>query len=374
MEQPRDSSAQLTCQLNSQETYGSRERQSQGHTRLPIRGHRQYHRGARRVEVHSTAVSNIAPLDAHHAIRPDGHPPRAMDHSGHNMDHSGHSMDHSGHNMDHSGHNMSAMDAASAVVNASLAAATTAASELATAVHQHVTGQDMAAAGSGTGHGAGMAGHDHAQHVSAGAATGGHAVGHTGGHGGHGGHGGMSMTFHFGVSEYVLFDAWHVTTVGGMVASCLGLFIVALLYEGLKYKREDLLRKNATREQFDTIRVPSDGGVTEVTTVSNSEYGAASHDAGERGSEGSDATESRPITASGRRSEAACARQRMLSKHHFLQTFLHAVQVVVGYFLMLAFMTYNVWLGIAIVLGAAAGYFIFGSKKFVVVDVTEHCH
>ena len=50
------------------------------------------------------------------------------------------------------------------------------------------------------------------------------------------------------------------------------------------------------------------------------------------------------------------------------------LQVVVGYFLMLAFMTYNVWLGIAIVLGAAAGYFIFGSKKFVVVDVTEHCH
>lgn len=45
------------------------------------------------------------------------------------------------------------------------------------------------------------------------------------------------MTFHFGVTEYVLFDAWHVTSAGGMVASCLGLFLIALLYEGLKYKR-----------------------------------------------------------------------------------------------------------------------------------------
>ena len=45
------------------------------------------------------------------------------------------------------------------------------------------------------------------------------------------------MTFHFGVNEFVLFDAWHVTSAGGMVASCIGLFILALLYEGLKYKR-----------------------------------------------------------------------------------------------------------------------------------------
>jgi len=274
------------------------------------------------------------------------HSDHKMDHSAHKMDHSGH-MDHSAH-ADHSGHDMGAMDAAQAVFNATLAAATTVATEVASAVHNHVTGQDAGAGhdhsqhtGNGIDHSQHMGmdhsqhmgmdhsqdmGMDHSQHMSAGAAT-----------GAHGGHQGMmAMTFHFGVTEYVLFDAWHVTTAGGMVASCLGLFLIALLYEGLKYKREDLLRKNATRNQFDTIRVPTDGGVTEVTTVSPS--------------------------------------QRMLSKHHFLQTFLHAVQVVVGYFLMLAFMTYNVWLGIAIVLGAAAGYFIFGSKKFVVVDVTEHCH
>lgn len=64
----------------------------------------------------------------------------------------------------------------------------------------------------------------------------------------------------------------------------------------------------------------------------------------------------------------------MLSKMHFLQTFLHMVQMVISYFLMLIFMTYNTWLCIAVVLGAGVGYFLFGWKKSVVVDVTEHCH
>ena len=52
-----------------------------------------------------------------------------------------------------------------------------------------------------------------------------------------------------------------------------------------------------------------------------------------------------------------------------------SVQIVVSYCLMLIFMTYNVWLCLAVALGAATGYFMFGWKKTVVVDVGgEHCH
>ena len=51
------------------------------------------------------------------------------------------------------------------------------------------------------------------------------------------------------------------------------------------------------------------------------------------------------------------------------------VQIVLSYCLMLIFMTYNVWLCLAVALGAAIGYFMFGWKKTVVVDVGgEHCH
>ena len=50
-------------------------------------------------------------------------------------------------------------------------------------------------------------------------------------------------------------------------------------------------------------------------------------------------------------------------------------QIVLSYCLMLIFMTYNVWLCLAVALGAATGYFMFGWKKTVVVDVGgEHCH
>lgn len=67
-------------------------------------------------------------------------------------------------------------------------------------------------------------------------------------------------------------------------------------------------------------------------------------------------------------------RQRMLSPAHFMQTLLHIFQVVVSYFLMLVFMTYNGYLCIAVAAGAGMGYFLFSWRKAVVVDITEHCH
>lgn len=38
---------------------------------------------------------------------------------------------------------------------------------------------------------------------------------------------------------------------------------------------------------------------------------------------------------------------------------MHVVQVVLGYLLMLVVMTYQVYLGIAVILGAGLGYFLF---------------
>lgn len=64
----------------------------------------------------------------------------------------------------------------------------------------------------------------------------------------------------------------------------------------------------------------------------------------------------------------------MLSWMNLLQTVLHAIQVTVSFLLMLVFMTYNYWLCLAVVAGASTGYFLFGWKKSVIVDVTEHCH
>lgn len=62
-----------------------------------------------------------------------------------------------------------------------------------------------------------------------------------------------------------------------------------------------------------------------------------------------------------------------MSRMHLLQTFLHLIQVVLSYGLMLIAMTYNVYLVLAIVLGAACGYFFFGWVRQRSVDASEHC-
>lgn len=43
---------------------------------------------------------------------------------------------------------------------------------------------------------------------------------------------------------------------------------------------------------------------------------------------------------------------------HFGQSLLHVAQVVVGYFMMLAVMSYNTWIFFGVVLGSGVGYYL----------------
>ncbi|XP_049955509.1 high affinity copper uptake protein 1-like isoform X2 [Schistocerca serialis cubense] len=146
----------------------------------------------------------------------------------------------------------------------------------------------------------------------------------------------MAMTFHTGYTETVLFDGWKINSVGGLIGSIIGIVFMAALYEGLKYYREYLFWKTYNGLQYRSVSEPGEKNTT---------------------------SEDNQIV-----------QRNMFSSMHFFQTFLHIVQVVLSYFLMLIFMTYNVWLCLGVVIGAALGYFLFGWKKSVIVDVTEHCH
>lgn len=154
--------------------------------------------------------------------------------------------------------------------------------------------------------------------------------------GSHMGHSMMAMTFHTGYSETVLFDGWKINSVGGLIGSIVGIIFMAALYEGLKYYREYLFWKTYNGMQYRSVSEP-----------------------GEKNTSSED---------------NRIVQRTMFSSMHFFQTFLHIIQVVLSYFLMLIFMTYNVWLCLGVVIGAALGYFLFGWKKSVIVDVTEHCH
>ncbi|CAB0044024.1 unnamed protein product [Trichogramma brassicae] len=175
-------------------------------------------------------------------------------------------------------------------------------------------------------HGAGHDAHaGHAGHAGHDAAAGLHEPSMCSGSSGH--MHGMSMAFHGGYCETILFEGWKISSLGGLIGSIIGIVIMAALYEGLKYYREYLFWKD-------------------LQLAAVSMLGEVVH--------------RQPPT--------------MLSWMHAFQTSLHIVQIILSYFLMLIFMTYNSWLCAAVVVGAAIGYFLFGWKKSVIVDVTEHCH
>lgn len=51
----------------------------------------------------------------------------------------------------------------------------------------------------------------------------------------------MKMYFHGGYNEVILFDFWRISTLGGLIGSMIGCFILGILYEGLKFLREFLI-------------------------------------------------------------------------------------------------------------------------------------
>lgn len=54
---------------------------------------------------------------------------------------------------------------------------------------------------------------------------------------------------------------------------------------------------------------------------------------------------------------------KMFSSVHLAQTALHGLQLLIGYILMLIFMTYNVYLCAAVIIGATLGYWLFSADK-----------
>ena len=52
----------------------------------------------------------------------------------------------------------------------------------------------------------------------------------------------MKIYFHGGYIEVILFSFWRISSVGGLVGSMIGCFLLGVLYEGLKFFREFMLR------------------------------------------------------------------------------------------------------------------------------------
>lgn len=62
--------------------------------------------------------------------------------------------------------------------------------------------------------------------------------------------------FHGGYNETILFSQWKTESVEGLIGSMVFIFIMAALYEGLKYYREFLFWKTYNALQYRAVSVP----------------------------------------------------------------------------------------------------------------------
>ncbi|XP_077626022.1 protein SLC31A2 [Crocuta crocuta] len=133
------------------------------------------------------------------------------------------------------------------------------------------------------------------------------------------------MHFIFSNEVVLLFDFWSVHSPAGMALSVLVVLFLAVLYESIKVGKAKLLHQAVV-----TMSVLSSQRLVEETDQDSS------------------ASDSAP---------AGRTRLRWFLCH-FGQSLIHVVQVVIGYFMMLAVMSYNTWVFFGVILGSAVGYYL----------------
>lgn len=141
----------------------------------------------------------------------------------------------------------------------------------------------------------------------------------------------MNMWFWFGnnLGNFLL-PKYNVITTSSFFCTCLGLFALAILYEGMKVLQIKLHQSTSTLIQNQSPRISENSCLLSKISSRSIRKHVSLH----------------------------CMQWSTWSFqvfHWFVHTFL-------GYLLMLAIMTYNVYINIAIVLGGGLGYWIFGLK------------
>ncbi|XP_042335371.1 probable low affinity copper uptake protein 2 [Sceloporus undulatus] len=135
----------------------------------------------------------------------------------------------------------------------------------------------------------------------------------------------MPMHFYFSDKVVLLFDFWNVHSPAGMVLSVVVIMLLAVLYEAIKVGKVKLIQRTMP------IIPPS---------ISQETLGEP-----ERGSINMGTTHLTSIP-------------KIQLPWHVAQTFIHVVQVVLGYLVMLAVMSYNSWIFLGVIVGSAVGYYV----------------
>ncbi|ORY76706.1 Ctr copper transporter family-domain-containing protein [Protomyces lactucae-debilis] len=157
---------------------------------------------------------------------------------------------------------------------------------------------------------------------------------------GHMGHGDMgaaacSMNMYLNAdikNLCILTEKWHITGVWSLLQSCIIIILFAMLFE---FIRERIRRYEAGIGAID---------------IDSSQAGTVS-------------------------SERATNRTpRAIRQSQMIKAFLYAFQVAVSYILMLVFMTFNVYVMAAVVIGAGLGHYFFNTDPASIGSKSMACH
>ncbi|CAD5229151.1 unnamed protein product [Bursaphelenchus okinawaensis] len=170
----------------------------------------------------------------------------------------------------------------------------------------------------------------------------------------------MKMYFHFGFEEVILFDFWRTDSFVGILFSSLIIFIMAALYEGLKWVRVYLQTYASSKQKCHHIELKENNATTEDALISKNNDNTATLK--------SDDVYKSTVTREARPKVRGLDRflkhidvhnPSPFSSFRLLQTFLYCLQLTVAYWLMLIAMTYNVYLTAMVVIGAGFGHWLF---------------
>lgn len=132
--------------------------------------------------------------------------------------------------------------------------------------------------------------------------------------------------FHGGHCEQILWKGWTARTVLEFSLSAFAIFLLAFLYEGVKFLRQFLLRREL--EKISKNKEKIDVVCTTIAGLKNKQLF-----------------------------------KQIIAPQHLIQTLLFLFQVTLSMLLMLIFMSFNYWLCLSIILGLTVGYFLFGWIK-----------
>ena len=157
----------------------------------------------------------------------------------------------------------------------------------------------------------------------------------------------MKRYFHFGNCQRFLFKTWTIVNEGDLVGAMCAIYILGILYEGLKSLRNFLIYCSYS-DQEKSSKNESATPMEETESFQQRSYSS---------------NDDEPLQPS--KSSNKVKRTLIILLMHFVQALLHLLQIGYGYILMFAAMTFNGWLFLSVCFGAGTGYLIFAKTKWL---------